>query len=442
MTVNVNQPSDQCLVSELPRYIREDRQAIIDIVGFWPPLGITNVKDPTYGAVGDGVTDDTVHVQAAIDAVSIAGGGIVYIPYNVHYHLNLLTLKSNVTIWDQSDPYGRTSLISNGLIGSTPDNELLIKAPYHPAVILDIPTVVESSTDEDAGTDLVADATHLANKTVRSASHTFVAGEIGKYIYVKSGLNWTVGVYRIASVNAGDAILHKAAATVNGSTGGVWELGSTTRFNRSFGSRLFGLSDGLQITTNGDNTTEVNLYSKGFGRYYRIYISSYDDGGLVGILRKAPLYPLDVDGALRVGVDTTNGQSGMTSPALLVQGLNGQSQNIVQNTDVFVGMNGGTVTFTGLIPAATLVIGVTVRVTTLITGATSFKVGTGADADAWGTGIAVAAGTTTSIADFTQTSPLFYPVATDVILTSTGGNFSGGAVRVTVHCISLTPPTS
>jgi hypothetical protein len=128
--------------------------------------------------------------------------------------------------------------------------------------------------------------------------------------------------------------------------------------------------------------------------------------------------------------------------ALINGGNNGQLTSIQQATVLSGAMSGATLTLSNLIPAGSLVVGVTVRVTTLITGATSFTIGDGTDVDKWGTGVAVAAGTTTTLANVTSTAPTIYTAATNVVLTAAGGNFTAGVVRVTVHYISLTAPIS
>lgn len=54
-----------------------------------------DVKD--YGAVGDGVTDDTLAIQTAINSVIAVGGGLVYIPPGV-YIVTSIHYGSNLTI--------------------------------------------------------------------------------------------------------------------------------------------------------------------------------------------------------------------------------------------------------------------------------------------------------------------------------------------------------
>jgi hypothetical protein len=56
---------------------------------------IINVKD--FGAKGDGVTDDTAAIQAAINTSNLAGGGLVIIP-DGNYSFSQITPKSNVTL--------------------------------------------------------------------------------------------------------------------------------------------------------------------------------------------------------------------------------------------------------------------------------------------------------------------------------------------------------
>lgn len=99
-------------------------------------------------------------------------------------------------------------------------------------------------------------------------------------------------------------------------------------------------------------------------------------------------------------------------------------------TAEITGMSGATATASNLIPTNSQVYGCLARVTTEITGATSFDIGDGSDVDRWGAGIALTAGTTTNQLSFTANPAGWNQTATSVVLTANGSSFTAGAVRI------------
>jgi hypothetical protein len=57
-----------------------------------------NVKSELYGAIGDGVVNDTAAIQAALDAASVAGGGTVFFPKGTYRTTTALTVPANVSL--------------------------------------------------------------------------------------------------------------------------------------------------------------------------------------------------------------------------------------------------------------------------------------------------------------------------------------------------------
>ncbi|MFA5292980.1 MAG: glycosyl hydrolase family 28-related protein [Phycisphaerae bacterium] len=71
-----------------------------------------NVRD--YGAAGDGIADDTSAIQAAINAVSAAGTGVVFVPYGTYRITSTLQLKARVSLLGDSQGSVGGSIIKAG----------------------------------------------------------------------------------------------------------------------------------------------------------------------------------------------------------------------------------------------------------------------------------------------------------------------------------------
>lgn len=98
---------------------------------------------------------------------------------------------------------------------------------------------------------------------------------------------------------------------------------------------------------------------------------------------------------------------------------------------------GGTSTVTGAIPDKAVVIGVTARVIAAIGGALNWAIGVAGATDRYGTGYGPAKN---SFARGVTGAPVTYYGATNLLLTAAGGNFSGGQVRLGIHCLTLVEP--
>lgn len=101
----------------------------------------------------------------------------------------------------------------------------------------------------------------------------------------------------------------------------------------------------------------------------------------------------------------------------------------------------GTEVVTALdIPAGAMVVGVTARVTSAITGTLgSWSIGTAGAQDRFGSGLGLAPG---SWARGILSSPMTYWESEPLRLTATGGAFAGGAVRLALHWWELRLPRS
>lgn len=131
----------------------------------------------------------------------------------------------------------------------------------------------------------------------------------------------------------------------------------------------------------------------------------------------------------------TNGAGGLK---LIQNGIFGVEYKAA--TATVNGAAGATISASNLIPAGSLVLGVTVRVLSTFsnTSLTSFNVGDGSDADRWGATVALTAGTQTTGANFTGTQPAFFASNTSVVLTGVGANFAAnGSAQVKVYYLTF-----
>lgn len=119
--------------------------------------------------------------------------------------------------------------------------------------------------------------------------------------------------------------------------------------------------------------------------------------------------------------------------------IKGSKTAVVTKIITTAALSGASVTLTSAIPAGVVVVGVSGIVTTAITGATGFEVGTATTSTLYANKFVVAQGTLiTAVTDSSATAPINYPSFTNLIITAKGSNFTGGVIQLAIHYINFT----
>jgi len=100
-------------------------------------------------------------------------------------------------------------------------------------------------------------------------------------------------------------------------------------------------------------------------------------------------------------------------------------------------LSGASATTTGtFIPDGAVVVGVTTRVATLLTGASGYTIGDGTDADRWGDITGTAVGTTSDNVNWTAGTIECFTAGGNVTLTAKTANFTAGAIEICVFYLA------
>lgn len=120
----------------------------------------------------------------------------------------------------------------------------------------------------------------------------------------------------------------------------------------------------------------------------------------------------------------------------VARGPAGFTTGMAVSEQLLSGLSGATRDSTIVIPDRSILLGVTSRVTTSITGATSFSCGIVGEPDKFGSALGVSSGST----NVGVIGPTAIYADTPVRLTAAGGNFAGGAVRIAIHYLRCAAP--
>ena len=137
-------------------------------------------------------------------------------------------------------------------------------------------------------------------------------------------------------------------------------------------------------------------------------------------------------------LDSALGLIALGSSTRLAEGPAGSATDLEVAEELVSDLSGSSVDTTIAIPNRAIVLGVSTRTVTTVTGATTYDCGIAGEPSKFGGSLGVATGSTKS----GVIGPQAFYTPTPIRLTANGGSFTGGAVRIAIHTLLPRVPLS
>jgi len=137
-------------------------------------------------------------------------------------------------------------------------------------------------------------------------------------------------------------------------------------------------------------------------------------------------------------LDVALGLIALAGTTRIAEGPAGSAIDAAVAEELLSGLSGTSVDSTITIPDRAIVLGVSTRTVTAVTGASSYDCGIAGEPSKFGGSLGVAVGSTNS----GVIGPTAFYAPTPIRLTANGGNLTGGAVRVAIHYLLPRVPQS